>query len=252
MRAVTIASIVLMAAFPVAAEEATKPVAFPTSVKVVVDASGKPAVVEPDARLPEPVRQHLKEHVGSWLFEPPVEQGAAVEAVTYVALGVCVAASATDPERLNLGVSYRSHGPRPATGRLPPPRYPVGAAKAGQSAEMQVAYIVQPDGKARLEGIDYIAGGDTAARRKPFDAAIKEWVHALRYEPEQIAGQPVSTRIRTPVDFWVEPHVSTARREAREADRTLALSECAAAVGADDKTQPVVLDSRVQLVSSGT
>ena len=236
----------------VALEEA--PVAFATSARLVLDGEGRPTRVEPDPKLPPALRAQIAERLSAWRFEAADDQALPAHSVPYARLGVCLVPFARDPDRLELVLDYRGLGPLVEGGLLPPPAYPVNAARAGYSADMEVSYVVQPDGSALLEEIVFLEGGQNAARRRAFERAIRDWVEAMRYAPEQFDGQPVATPVRTPVSFWVGRAGSAeAKRKDREAGQAAAGERAACTAAADEarKTDPVVLQPRLRLVPAG-
>lgn len=220
-------------------------VAFPTSVKLVLDAEGVPRQVEVDQRLPVQLREHLASRLGQWRFVMP--EGVS-GAVTYAALGVCLAPSEQDPGALSIAYNERGHGPRHEGGELPPPRFPMSLLGQKDAADIEVEYIVLPDGRVQLERIDHLAGVDTAAKRRDVDRAVRQWAAKLRYEPEQLAGGPVGTRLRTPFQFTsVMMPRAPSRDDLRQAEqrRAATLSECVAAADGQVSGQAVALDSRL-------
>lgn len=231
--------------------DARRPMAFSSQAKVTLDAAGHPLTIEPSADLPESVRAFIRQRVATWHFSPPEQDGVTGPAVTYVRLGACAFPEAGGGYRL--GLDLKGNGPLYANGpRLDPPRYPKEALMKRFAATAVVTFVIGIDGLATLEGIDYEEGG--RHRRDGFDAAMREWVQGMRYEPEQLAGHPVRTRMRVPVTFSIEPR-SFSHEDFVEAERKKAADseECRLAAGEAPPAglQPVALDSPVRIQPAG-
>jgi TonB family protein len=229
----------------------TRPLAFRAEAKVTLDAAGKPVAVEPSADLPESVRAFIRQRVATWHFSPPEQDGVTGPAVTYLRLGACAFPEAGGVYRM--GLDLKGNGPLYANGPwMDPPRYPKEALINRYAAKAVVTFVIGTDGLATLEGIDYVVGG--RHRRNGFDAALRDWVEGMRYEPEQLAGHPVRTRLRVPVTFSIEPRgfsnqdfVEAARKEAAASE------ECRLAAGEAPPSglQPIALDSPVRIAPAG-
>lgn len=177
-------------------DEAT---AFRTPVKLVVDEAGRPVEVEASSELPAPVREFVESSVRELKFGPAMLDGQPMGGTTYVVMGVCAVQRGGD---LVLAADYRGNGPVRADGvpHLMPPRYPAKALRRGQTGKMEVDFVVETDGSATLENIDF-GGFVRSDEKRTFEAAIRDWVKGMRYLPEQLAGQPVRTRMNTTVEF---------------------------------------------------
>jgi hypothetical protein len=69
-----------------------------------------------------------------------------------------------------------------------------------------------------------------------FRSALTDWIEGLRYEPEQVNGQPVATTMSFPVEFRISTDSARESTEAWRARykaelevRAMASSECIAA-----------------------
>lgn len=114
----------LLTATPVFAgnDADTKVVAFSASVRVDVDATGKPVKVEAPADLPDVIRSYIEKRVATWQYQPAKQDGQPVAATTYVGINAC-AVPAEGGYRL--GLDFNGNGPRNAGDqRLKPPLYP--------------------------------------------------------------------------------------------------------------------------------
>jgi len=227
---------------------AAEPVAFRAEAKVEIDATGKPTKIEGSADLPEAVRTYIERTVATWQFAPPSRDGVPSNGITYLKLGACAVPVGNG---YRLAVDFKGNGPRLA-GRsiLPPPHYPAAAMRAGEGAQMVVKWIVEPDGRATLEQIERTDGAKVK-RIDPFDKPIREWVASLRYEPEQLAGVPVRTRVTVPVSFTMDgPDAGTYKQQLVEQAKQSPECQLAASKLLDG-LQPVAVDSPFKLLTSG-
>lgn len=216
-------------AAPAVAHQAADVVAFQTAVKVVVDARGEPTGVETSPALPQNVRDFVESRARDLAFEPAVIEGQSRGGVTYVVFGVCAVPAG---DQMRMAAEYRGHGPgrRDGAAYPAPPRYPMDAARRGLSADMKVHYIVQPDGRATLDAVEF-ADSTRANARAPFERMAREWVGQMQMLPEQVNGTPISTRVSTPLTLTVG-HAGSARTRdilQRTHDAQTGSPECVAA-----------------------
>ena len=127
----------LLGAAPVQAAEPAQAkadvVAFNASVRVEVDAAGKPVKVEASQDLPKPIREFVEKRVASWQYLPASINGVPQPATTYVGVSACAVPVA---EGYRLGVDFNGNGPRTASDRpLVGPMYPPLAQRSGTEAE---------------------------------------------------------------------------------------------------------------------
>lgn len=247
----------LLGAAPVQAAEPAQAkadvVAFNASVRVEVDAAGKPVKVEAPADLPESIRAYIEKRVASWQYQPAKVNGTPVSAVTFVQVGACAVPTEAGGA-FKLGLDFKGNGPRivAAADRLPPPSYPIEAQVKGYSGTFRVGYSIEPDGKPRLDSIETLDGGNKLA--KVFHPALKKWVENLRYEPEQVDGRSVSTQMSYPVEFVLDTghrHETVSEwRKRYLADlqaRAIASKECVAA-GGGDALRPIAQNSPIKVI----
>jgi len=239
-----------------AADDTVKPavVAFNASVRVEVDASGKPVKVEAPADLPESIRSFIEKRVASWQYQPAKQGGVPVGATTYVKVGACAIPDATSGG-YKLGVDFKGNGPRlvSASGNLPPPQYPIEAIRKSVTGTYIVNYSIQPDGSTQVGDIELADGPKQSA--KWLRPAITRWAESLRYEPEQVNGQAVVTTMSFPVEFKITTSTKResnetwrARYKAELEARAMASSECQLASGASVGLMPIALDSPVKVI----
>lgn len=239
------------AAAAAADEPAQKPVAFRAEAKVTLDAAGKPLAVEASQDLPAPVRNFIEQRVATWHFSPPEQDGVTGPAVTFLTLGACALPTAESGYRL--AVDFKRNGPRYANGPVfRGPGYPHEANVRGIGASMVVTYVVGTDGMATLEKLEYTDG--QKHRRDGFDEAIRAWLRDMRFEPEQLAGKPVRTRIETTVKFSVGPRGTSRDEIRRDLEAEAARSdECRLAAGDAEPggMAPLALNSPVHVEPAG-
>lgn len=230
-------------------------VAFNASVKVEVDASGKPVAIDAPADLPEAIAAAIEKRVAGWLYVPAHRDGQPVPATTYVSVGAC-AMPAEGGYRL--GVDFKGNGPRvhSDTGRLPPPSYPKSLVMRGVGGTFEVSYEVQPDGSTKLAGIESIGKRMKLDYRLAFEDALTDWVEGLRYDPEQVDGQAVATQVRFPVMYTVDDDDDRDARNwrqhyaARLRELAIQSDECKFASGAATGPIPLAVDSPVKVTPS--
>jgi hypothetical protein len=231
--------------------DAASPVAFRAEAKVTLDASGHPVAIEPSEDLPTSIRDYIKGRVATWRFNPPEQDGVTGPAVTYLRLGACAVPESSGGYRL--AVDFKGNGPRYAKGPIMlPPGYPKAALSRHIEAIAVVTYVVGTDGRTDLEGIDY--EDDSDHRADGIDDVLREWVRDMRYDPEQLAGHPVRTRLRVPVVFQIKGRQFTRRAYRKELREDAVKSEeCRIAAGSapPEGLQPVVLNSPVRIAPAG-
>lgn len=244
----------LALADPVSARGESEAVAFRTAARVTIDGTGQPVRVQGSERLPAPIREFVESTVSSWRFGPVLVDGEAREGVTFVDVGVCAAPRDGD---LALAARYLRHGPGQADGSpdIPAPRYPASAVRGGVEASVVVSYVVEPDGSATLEGIEFQDRGPGRYRhnqmRREFERALGQWVAGMQYLPEQLAGQPVATRMSVPVEFGLDMRSQAAwAKDIIEQQR--ASPECVAAEGRLAPWQPATVQSPFSLREAAT
>lgn len=220
---------------------------FETVARVTVGVDGQPQEVQGAAELPGPLREYVESSVRGWRFEPVVIEDQARTGTTWVRLSVCAVPGG---DGLALSSRHVTNGPAPAgrSAQVEAPRYPVQAIRRGLEAEVVVNYTVHPDGSATLDSIDY-GDGDKKRLRQNFDRGLREWVSAMRYRPEELDGQPIATRLSTPVSFSLDSDGPATRREFQQAmiQGWKDSPECLAAEGLQPRGQLVSADSHFRL-----
>lgn len=215
-----------------------KLIAFHTSVRVDVDASGKPVSVRAPDTLPAVVREHIEHSVALWGYQPARRDGVAVAATTFVTVGVC---ARPDGDRIWLGMDFKGNGPRllSPSHRLPVPWFPVDAVRAGAEGRFNVNYTVLPDGTTRVDSVEALDRRAMRGYGRAFEQSLTSWAKGLRYEPEQVAGVAVATQQSVPVSFGVSP----GRWKPEPVNPAATKAECREAAGSG--LSPVAIDSPV-------
>lgn len=229
---------------------AAEPVAFRAEAKVEIDAAGKPTKIEASSDLPDGVRKFIEARVATWQFAPPSRDGVVSSGVTYLKLGAC---AMPVENGYRMAVDFKGSGPRlRGMSMLPPPRYPPEAQHSGQEADLVIDWIVEPDGRATLERIER-KDGVVSRKNDSFYRVVREWVATLRYEPEELAGQPVRTRVSVPVQFELGSAGFSRGAYKRELQERASQSpECqVAASKLQQGLQPVAVDSPFKLLNAG-
>ena len=225
---------------------AAEPVAFRADARVEVGANGVPTKVEASADLPEGIRRFIEQKVATWQFTPPARDGVVSAGVTFLSLGACAVPTEGG---YRMGVHLKGNGPKHAGGAwMTAPRLPIAALRSAGKLQHVVTYIVEPDGSATLEDIEF---SEPAFRRRfGIESAIETWVASLRFVPEQLAGKPVRTRMRATLTTVVTGKgiPKDLRQDSRKrAERS---PECQVAATGNGLL-PVAVDSPISVVTSG-
>lgn len=222
-------------------------VAFNASVRVEVDAAGKPVKVEAPADLPEAIRGFIEKRVASWQYEPAKKDGVPAPAVTFVKVGACAIPVANG---YRMGLDFKGNGPAivdPGPWFMRPPQYPRELQRAGAQGTFQVGYAIQSDGTTRLVSIEPIETSTGKRHARAFKEAIASWIEGQRYLPEQVAGTPVATEMSFPVSFELREGGGRENYRKQLEDRALASKECIAA-SSPTGPLPIATNSPVKVI----
>lgn len=236
----------LVAALPLRANESNDKgiVAFNASVRVEVDAAGKPVKVEAPADLPEAIRGFIEKRVASWQYQPGKIEGRPQASTTYVSVKACAVPVA---EGYRLGLDFDGNGPRRAGDqRLDPPVYPRLAHRAGTEATFVLILQADADGRTELAAIEHadISGRAGAGE---FEPLLRRWAKGVRFDLEQVAGKPVPTRVRMPVLFSMGQRQDRKALAAELQAKAMASRECRVASGGGG-IKPVALEPAVTVI----
>jgi len=222
-------------------------VAFEASVRVDVDAAGKPVKVEAPADLPVAIRGFIEKRVASWQYQAAKIEGVPQAATTYVDVNACAVPVA---DGYRLGLDFDGNGMRRAGDqRFKPPLYPVKAEINGTEAEIVLILDVREDGSARIEEVEKVEySGRTAKEgRMAFRPALERWVKTIRFDPELVAGKPVAGKVRIPVSFSLRDEGDAKALRADLQAKSRASRECQIAAG-EDASKPVAMSPAVTVI----
>lgn len=230
---------------PGVAADDKRVVAFNASVRVEVDAAGKPVKVEAPADLPEAIRGYIEKRVASWQYQPAKVAGVARPAVTYVAVNACAVPVS---EGFRLGLDFDGNGPRRVGDRpLPPPVYPPRAQMAGTEADFVLILDLRVDGTAEIDSIESAEFRGRSGRAE-LQQELHRWVKSVRFDMEMVDGHAVPSRIRIPVLFTMGPRGGRDALIAELQAKAQASRECLAASA--EASKPVALESVVTVIPS--
>lgn len=236
---------VVAAVTGLAAEPAERDVVtFQASVKVDVDAAGKPVKVEAPGDLPAEIRGYIEQRVASWQYQPARLEGVPQASTTYVSVNACAMPVA---EGYRLGVDFDGNGPRRAGDRaLAPPVYPIQAEVGGTEADFTLILAVDDQGKARIEEVER-ADISGRAGRTTFRPELERWVRRIRFDPEIVASKAVPSLVRMQVTFVLrDPGDRKALRNELQA-KAMASRECQLASDGGG-IKPVALEPAVTVI----
>lgn len=216
-------------------------VAFSASVRVDVDAAGKPVKVEAPADLPEAIRGYIEQRVASWQYQSAKIEGVPQSATTYVAVHACAVPVA---EGYRLGMDFHGNGVRVAGGeRLTGPMFPGGALQGKTEASFVLILGIAPDGHVDLDSIENVDASRAVANK--FRPILHSWANSLRFDPERVAGNPVRGQARVLMKF----NGRDPRELADEAQiKAKASRECQVAATGDAGLRPVALQPAVTVI----
>jgi hypothetical protein len=238
----SLAAVAVMAMPSRAGDAPTDPkvVAFSASVRVDVDAAGKPVKVEAPADLPEAIRGYIEKRVASWQYLPAKIEGVPQAATTYVEVNACAVPVA---DGYRLGLDFDGNGMRRAGDqRFKPPVYPAKAEINGIEAEIVLILDVRADGTARIKEVEKLeySGRPVKEGRMAFRPELERWVKSIRFDPELVAGKPVTGKVRMPVTFSLrDGRDAKMLREELQAKSKVS-RECQIAAG-EDPSKPVAM-----------
>ena len=246
MHRATVLGLLLLSSTVTAAEKEL--VAFRADARVEVDANGKPTRIEASQDLPQAIRAYIEKRVATWTFSPPARDGVTGAGVTYVSLGAC---AIPEGDGYRLGLDFKHNGPRIATpdGRIPVLPYPMSARRAGRdTVEMDVQFFIEADGRATLDKLVY--ADNESHRRDGFDDLVTAWLRRLRFDPEQLAGQPVRSQAKIGLVYTMSRATSPSQVRQDALARAAISAECRMAAGEPTGLQPVVLDSPIKVLKA--
>ena len=81
-------------------------------------------------------------------------------------------------------------------GRVEEPRYPARLRAAGIEGVVMAEFVVDTLGRAELDGLRFPVSANPL-----FDASVREALARYRFQPGEIAGRKVRTRVQLPFEF---------------------------------------------------
>ena len=217
-------------------------VAFRAEARVELDAGGHPTRIEASKDLPEAIRAYIEKRIATYTFSPPARDGVSGAAVTYLALGAC---AVPVDGGYRLGLDLKGNGPRFMGARIQAPEYPREAMRAHAQARITTQLLVAPDGSATLEKATYADSHQQA--RRAFDDSLEQWARRLKFEPEQLGGQPIATRVEIGLNFTLPGRESIREMEDGLRRRYAKAPECRAAAGEATGLESIAVDSPVDV-----
>jgi len=225
------------------------PVAFHADARVELDAHGTPTKVEASKDLPEEIRKLIEERVRNYTFSPPERDGVHGPAVTYLQLGAC---AVPGPQGYRLGLDLKGNGPRidRPDGRLLVMPYPLKAQVLRSEVTMTIVFFIEPDGSASLDTVRYSDG--KSHLRDGFAALARDWVKLMRFEPEQLAGQPLRSRAEVTFNYMLSaPGARTFGIVKPDRQQIRNSTECKVAAGETPEPEVIAEGSPTRVLTSG-
>lgn len=176
-----------------AASERASAFGIAVSVRISTDGRVEQAVVRPG--LPDVLEQRVADAVAELRFDPPQRDGTPVHGVTHVEIYGCLSPQG---ERAELELFAMGSGPR--LHQLHGIRAPSSLFRnvnAGEVA-LNLRFRVVTDGTAELVDLEM---PDTLSERQKRDlhAAALALVTKLRFDAEEVNGEPVTTTLEWPM-----------------------------------------------------
>lgn len=202
----------------VSAAAAEEPMQAWLRASITLDATGELTSIEwPDQRAKGKVlTDHLERIIRTWEFEPGKLEG--VPAITKTRLNLKIDVEKNPQGGMEVAIlqAYTGVG----FNSMPAPSYPTTPAMRGYSAELRLQLDVDQQGKvvsARV--LQYQGDSQNKWIRQDFEKASLKAVQSWSFEPEQVAGKSLVSRVSAPVLFcmggslWCEKR-KVARRAA--------------------------------------
>lgn len=212
---------------------------YRAQVALDIDTDGKVSGIQLPQDVPPMLAAPAREAIARWRFKPPVRDGHAVTARTYVRLILQLVRQMDG--NYGLRAVYRANGPRLILTQLP--QYPRNELRQRGQGTIVMEAIVRPDGT--LSDIHMASHRINHPGPGAFVTSAEAVMQHAHAQPELVAGQPVATRIQVPFVYALQ---SVSRSEALSIgaakDGAPATAESPGPVG-----EAVALDSPVQLIA---
>lgn len=208
---------------------------------VDIGADGNVTAIDLPAEVPAMLAGPAREAIARWRFKPPVRDGHAVTARTYLRLVLQVVQQADG--NYGLRAVYRSNGPKLVLTQGP--AYPLDELRQRGQGTIVMEAIVHPDGT--LSDIHAASHRINHPDPRAFIASADAVMRCAHAQPELVDGRPVATRIQVPFVYALQ---SISRSEALSIDAGKKGAP-APAGGSGPVGEVVALDSPVQPVDVG-
>lgn len=217
----SLATGLLALAGTISAATADEPIQAWLRANITLDASGELTSIEwPDQKARGKVlTDHLEKLVRTWEFEPGKVDG--VPAITKTRLNLKIEVEKNPQGGMEVAILQANTGM--GSNSMAPPAYPITPAKRGYSAELRLRLDIDENGKvASARVVEYQGDSQDKWIRADFEKAGMKAIQSWIFEPEHVAGQPLSSTINVPVRFCIEAKgwcekQETARRAAGQA-----------------------------------
>ncbi len=183
--------------------------------RVEIGPDGKVLDYRIDKGTPKAVQPLVEKAVRSWRFEPVVENGRPVIAMTDMTIAL---RAVLDGDDYLLRVENVWFGGSLAT-TLTPPRYPGALSQRGIAGTVMLVLRLHETGKVDRVHVERVDLGQSGSKfqikawSEQFAKAAVDAAQEWAWEPfEFVDGKPVPTNVRVPVDFtfrgspWIAHH----------------------------------------------
>ncbi|KIQ97338.1 hypothetical protein TI01_1130 [Lysobacter sp. A03] len=209
-------AIAMMCLGPVAAKEKPAPVyELQATGTIEIGPDGQVAEYHLDKGQPAVIENALGRSIAQWRFEPIVVDGKPVIAKTRMRLSLEALPTPDEDYQLRLaGVWFGEPGRD--VHHMAPPRYPEGLARAGIGAKAVLVLRLDADGSvqqvhAEQVSLDQDIRSSSQAERwrdlfaRASVSAARQWKFDIS---ERLAGEPIGTSIKVPVEFFLDDPVA--------------------------------------------
>lgn len=173
---------------------------FTYGVAAEIDPGGR--VVDADLKasdVDEAFATTIEGLVKQWRFRPAMADGQPAAATTTLTTQVVV--DIDENQSAKVTARYLRHGAAPDGLQLPP-RYPKDAMRRQVSAEVAVVATVDAEGQPmKVELHSLMMNLDDARLGKRFAAEAMETIRGWKFQPEQVNGKPVASKVVVPIKF---------------------------------------------------
>lgn len=175
---------------------------FTYGVAAEIDANGHVVSADLKAKdVDEAFANAIEGLVKQWRFRPAMADGQPATATTMLTTQVVVDIDKNDSAKVT--ARYLRHGAAP-DGLQAPPRYPNDAMRSQVSAEVAVVATIDAKGQpVKVELHSLMMNLDDPRLGKRFADETMETVRRWKFQPEQVNGQPVASKVVVPIKFTI-------------------------------------------------